>query len=467
MVKTLKAALALGILSITALSTQAVSPALAWQQLTALDSPKEISVGTVSGFNTINPNILNLGSGKVLVTWVDEMLGENWLRARVIRADDSLSDQVTLNGSTAASNVGYQTSPTVAGNSKGKVFATWIEQTIEADHVVQTVKGVTSTDGITWSSPFVVIPAATFDTYTGTCDMDSDMNNCGYIHLTNAVDGQGNLAVIVAKRFDRSTTRIYVTATKDSSNWPRLHRIGTVNDLRDASVVGLTSGFVTNHMNYVGGSSCGVYLSIFSVADETWSSPITGSIRMANTVIHSQVIQRDAKTITLAMAAELEVGGLYFRNLNLTNKTWSSSSKEILPAKDRFVYQNLRVAKTGSGMAIGFVTYDQKIGRSYANLATQTSLNSAFKTSVLSNSGDQIDPLFISATTTGTPVYAYMGSGGPGLVAGSGLSKSLKLFHNLNYGGGGLIGADDYIYTVSADGDAGSYEVGVVKGKLN
>lgn len=435
----------------------------------ALFDSKEITVANVDGYNVREPKVFSTKTGSVLVSWVEEIQNKNWLKAKVVRTNDTQTQTVSVNKVPATNNMDLGLLPKIVGNDSNQYFAVWAMKSVIEGKLNQRIVGTTSTGGLQWSDPFVIVPNTEFSGDIEECSFDPFRNDCGFGMLNAAIDDKGRLAVLVSRKSGEYSSSIWAAATSSRFSWPELNRLGSVWQLRDMNIVGLDNGFATSYMNYSKASSCAVYVNFFGWGKQEWSDTLRATFRSANTVIRSQWVQRDENTLSLAMASEITAGGVFIRNFNPNTLKWVGLSQQIEPAKEKLVYQNITAEAYGDDFAIGYVTYNQETGISTAKLATQSGPTGTFKISSVTALNDQINPLMVAATKNMTPVFAYQALGlGARVTKGlSGSSKKIPLFKESTWLGSTALDTSDTLFNFSIKGDGGKYQLGLVKGKLN
>ena len=364
-------------------------------------------------------NLFPLANNKVLVTWVDFEGPSAWLRTRVVKNTSTILAQNTVNSAAASYDWGRSIFPNITKNAKNQFFATWTVNKSTGDQNIQSVLGATSNDGVSWSDPFSVIPDITFAGSPSVCERESEMLDCGFTAISSAIDDQGKLAVIFSRKLSETKERIFAVATSNKNSWPTPTILGTVGQLRDVNIVGLTKGFATNYMNYGSASNCSIYVNFYGWGKSTWTKTQRASWRPVNTVVNSRWVQRDSELLTLVMGSEITSGGIYMRNFDVAKGAWSGLSREIQPAKPSIVYQNIRVGTVGEKLFVSYVTFNQITAQSTLILSSQDSNLSNVVTKVALKAKDQIDQVGFTATALGEGAFTFN-------TAGKGYFVSLK-----------------------------------------
>ncbi|MFM8927688.1 MAG: hypothetical protein ACKOFA_05760 [Rhodoluna sp.] len=435
----------------------------------AVTNPIELTLEKAQNAAVASSKIFKTETGSVLVSWVEERDSKNWLKTKILRNNNELSRTVTVTHYPPGSEAVSSLPPVIVANKSNNYFAVWVVASKKADIRYQRIVGSKSIGGLKWSKPFVVIPNTALTRDRDSCRHEQELGGCGFARINAAIDEVGNLAVLVAENPREYTTTIWATATSRSDSWPERTKLGKVSELRNMDVVGLDYGFAANYMNYLGGRNCAVFVNFFGRDDRLWSKPMRATFIPHNTVINSQWVQRDVNTLTLVLAAEIDFGGLYYRNFDLRTMAWVSLSKTIQPPKSEYVYQNITAKASGENLSIGYVSYDRTARLSRANLAIQNGVDGKFSTGVVASDRDQINPIFLDVASDGEPVFGYQGQGiGSRMTKGlKGKSLELPVFGNSNYLESASIDQNNNLFTSASNENNGIIRVGLLKGKLD
>jgi hypothetical protein len=384
------------------LSLTFISPASA---ITAVTGLKKITVASVAIGSARDPQVLDIGKGRTLVSWVEEKSNQTYsLKTKVVSATNKLGKVITVNPALASSNMNMESLPQITVSSKGKLFAAWVQRTSSETTVTDRVFGRTSTNGTTWSKVFAISQPVVAD--KAYCE-DSAMDGCGVGSLQISVDGAGRTGVLVSTVLEEGIHDYKATVTSRTSKWPALKLLGTVANQISSEIVGLTQGFAVSWMDYTGGQSCANKVAHFDPKTSKWGSTLLAQNIQKNTVVFSKWVQRDSKTLTLVMGSQLEQGGITIRNFSLVSKKWTGVPRLVIPSEPSVVFQNISAAAKGKALAIGYTTYNQQSAVSQARMILQKSTTGAFSSRVLENGVDQIDPVFAGFSKSGEAFFVY------------------------------------------------------------
>lgn len=369
-----------------------------------LSSQTEVIVNSSTG-NVRNAKVFPLANGSSLVTWQEEVGSTYWLKARTVSATNQLGIIQTINNKEAVSlDQGEGVADAVSSNKAGKIFATWITQGMRYGVQSQKVWGRTSTNGITWSKPFVVVSGLTVSGNAMRCEDLSDFPGCGYTRLQSAIDDKSRMAVLTLDPNDEGK-RFRMKATNLSGVWFNYKTLGTFNSTRGSEIVGLTSGFAVSAANYTSGTKCSTKASFFDPKTQLWTTTLTPQAIGVNTVINSHWVQRDSRTLTIALASSSEANGVAIRNFDMLTKKWSSRLIRIQTSEENKTFQDIRAAKVGSSIVLMYNVYDQLAGSNEVRVAKVTGSSPTF--TVIGTSPYQIDLLFAGSTAANKPVLAF------------------------------------------------------------
>jgi len=441
-----------------------VPPASATSAVTGM---KKITVATVSAATARTPKVFDLGKGKVLVSWVEESGNESiFLKTKVVSATNKLSSVVTVNTQPAFSSMSLDSMPQISMNSKGKLFAAWIQRTTVGDVVTDQVYGRTSTNGSTWSKAFKVSTPVVAD--QAFCE-DSFSDGCAVSAIQISIDSTGRTGVLVRTAVEEGIFDYKVAVTSNTSKWPALKLLGTVVNPRESEIVGLATGFAVSWMDYVGGESCATKVAYFDGKSSKWGSTLTAQTIQKNTVVFSNWVQRDSKTLTLVMGSQLEEGGITVRNFSLVKKTWAGAAKLVAASEPSVVFQKISAGVKGKSLAIGYTTYNQQSGVTQARMLVQKTTTGTFSKKTLENGVDQIDPVITSFNKSGTAFFIYNQLGKPSrltMFKSSAKPMDLPGRSAIAYNEAASISTSDVLSTVSIAYDNDKSYVTLVKGKL-
>ncbi len=389
------------VVSITAALTM-VGPAIAADE--PLRSKSEVTVASI-GKEVRNPTVFQLANNNTLVTWQEVSGDKYYLKARTVSPTKALGTIQTINSEAAIQlQSGEGTERTVVIGSSGKVFATWITQGLRFGVQSQKVWGRTTTDGVNWSKPFVIVAGLTVSGDAMMCEEDpTRVTNCGYSSVQSAVDGKGRLAVMTLDNYESTGIRYRVKATNLSGVWATFRTLAEVPDTRASELVGLASGFAANATSYASSANSAVRTKIYDAKSEAWSKTFTAISTSQNDVYRAHWIQRDSKNLTLAIAAE--AGGINIRNFNLTNLNWSANLVQIQGPVAEHVYQNLVAAKVGSDLVLIYQEYDRDAGSTVIKAAKI--VGSTPTTTLLQSGADNPVLLYVGASSTNSALVAF------------------------------------------------------------
>ena len=447
-----------------ALSLTIIPPASA---TTAVTGMKKITVATISAATARTPKVFELAKGKTLVSWIEEAGNENlFLKTKVVSATNKLGSGVTVNTQPAFSSMGLDSMPQISMNSKGKLFAAWVQRTTVGDVVTDQVYGRTSTNGTTWSKAFTIASPVVVD--QAFCEY-SDRDGCGVSALQISIDSTGRTGVLVRTAIEEGIFDYKVSVTSKTSKWPALKLLGTVINPRESEIVGLAAGFAVSWMDYVGGESCATKVAYFDPKAGKWGSTLTAQTIQKNTVVYSNWVQRDSKTLTLVMGSQLEEGGIAVRNFSLGKKTWAGAAKLAAASEPSVVFQKISAGVKGKVLAIGYTTYNQQSGVTQARMILQKTTTGTFSKKTLENGVDQIDPVLTSFNKSGSAFFIYNQIGKPShltMFKSSAKPMDLPGRKAIAYNEAASISASNVLSTVSIAYVNDKAYVTLVKGKL-
>ena len=447
-----------------ALSITVISPASATVAVTGL---KKMTVATVTGVSTRSPQVIDLGKGRTLVSWLEENNSELLaLKTKVVSSTNKLGRVTAINTKLAHSNRDLNGLPKLVSNSKGKLFAAWVQRSTKGSTVTDQIYGRTSTNGSTWSKIFPISKPVLVD--KGFCT-DSNMDGCGINSLQISIDGAGRTGVLISTILEEGIFDYKASVTSKTSMWPAMKQLGTVINQGRNEIVGLTTGFAVSWTDYIGGESCSTKAAYFDPKNSKWGSTLLAQNILKNTVMSSKWVQRDSKTLTLVMGSENEQGGISVRNFSLTTKKFSGAIKVIAPNETDVVFQNISAAAKGKAMVIGYTTYNQVSAASQARMILQRSTTGTFSSKIVDNGVDQIDPVATGFSKAGTGFFVYNETGKPtnlAMAKGSYTPLDLPGKTSIAYTEDVSISSTDMLAAVSITNVDGKSTITLVKGKL-
>lgn len=447
-----------------ALSITVISPASATVAVTGL---KKMTVATITGASTRSPQVIDLGKGRTLVSWVEENNSSLLaLKTKVVSSTNKVGKVIAINTKLAHSNTHLGSLPKLVSNGKGKLFASWVQRSTKGSTVSDQIYGRTSTNGSTWSKTFPISKPVLVD--KGFC-IDSDMDGCGINSLQISIDGAGRTGVLISTILEEGIFDYKASVTSKTSMWPAMKQLGTVINQRRNEIVGLTTGFAVSWTDYIGGESCSTQAAYFDPKSRKWGTTLTAQAINKNTVVYSKWVQRDSKTLTLVMSSQIEEGGISVRNFSLTTKMFSGSTRVISPTETNVVFQNISAAAKGKVMVIGYTTYNQDSGASQARMILQRSTTGTYSSKIVENSVGQIDPLATGFSKSGTGFFVYNELGKPSnltMAKGSYTPLDLPGKSSIAYTEDVSISSTDMLSAVSITYVDGKSTITLVKGKL-
>lgn len=446
-----------------ALSITVISPASATVAVTGL---KKMTVATITGASTRSPQVIDLGKGRTLVSWVEENNSSLLaLKTKVVSSTNKVGKVIAINTKLAHSNDNLSALPKLVSNGKGKLFAAWVQRSTKGSTVSDQIYGRTSTNGSTWSKTFPISKPVLVD--KGFC-IDSDIE-CGINSLQISIDGAGRTGVLISTILEEGIFDYKASVTSKTSMWPAMKQLGTVINQRRNEIVGLTTGFAVSWTDYIGGESCSTKAAYFDPKSSKWGTTLTAQAINKNTVVYSKWVQRDSKTLTLVMSSQIEEGGISVRNFSLTTKKFSGSTRVISPTETNVVFKNISAAAKGKVMVIGYTTYNQDSGASQARMILQRSTTGTYSSKIVENGVGHIDPVATGFSKAGTGFFVYNETGKPtnlAMAKGSYTPLDLPGKTSIAYTEDVSISSTDMLSAVSITYVDGKTTITLVKGKV-
>ena len=372
----------------------------------ALSPSTEVAV--VAAPNLIQPQAHPLAKGKSLVTWLEMGQQTFALKSKVVSATNSVGKVFAITPSpTGSSKVSGNFVPSVVSNAQGQFFAAWINEQTVSGVTSHKIMGRTSKDGLTWSSIFQITKPQQL-TGGSECVENFLFPNCGFFELVAAIDGTGNLAVVVTGRGTDGLVQYSAVATKNTKSWPALKVLGTSIGFNGIvpNLVGLQTGFAVGYTNYNLNGPNSVHVSYFDAKTSSWTPTEMARSVEVNTVLYPKWVQRDSKTLSLVVSSEVDEGGIYVRNFDLTKKKFTSFGVVAVESSPDRVFQGVNVLAQGSNLVITYGEFIRSTSTGSTNVIMQSGLVGIFTKSIIIPH-PFIDTLSFSLNKSNYPVLIY------------------------------------------------------------
>jgi hypothetical protein len=242
----------------------------------------------------------------------------------------------------------FDTLPTISESAQGQFFTTWVNETIGEALDTLEVLGKVSTDGTNFSAPFTVASPV----MNGCVGQRQDRQGCGFLKLTQAIDGHGFLSaaqvLAVGGLLGDPVITLQAETGSPSKAFSAPAALEIFRDSYTISETGFNSGFGITWGGYLANSNFEFAATTNLKAPKNVWAPKHVLLGNENNVAEGVWQQRDAKTATIVFNSQINSPKIRVADFDLNKSKWAKIAV-LSTGGANIVYQSVSSALDAAG----------------------------------------------------------------------------------------------------------------------